>query len=94
MSHSKVVYRINCLDCEESYVGMTERILQKRISEHEKLETSSVYIHSKLTNHNIDFASPVILAHDNVKVYTEGFRVLLINGTVIGCKSINLYPIV
>ena len=29
-----------------------------------------------------------------VKVYTEGFRVLLLNGTVIGCKSINLYPIV
>ena len=28
------------------------------------------------------------------KVYTEGFRVLLLNGTVIGCKSINLYPIV
>ena len=29
LSHSKVVYRINCLDCEEFYVGMTERILQK-----------------------------------------------------------------
>ena len=29
-----------------------------------------------------------------LKVYTEGFRVLLLNGTVIGCKSINLYPIV
>ena len=30
----------------------------------------------------------------SVKVYTEGFRVLLLNGMVIGCKSINLYPIV
>ena len=66
MLHSKIVYSINCLDCKEFYVGMTERILQKRISEHEKLETSS-YIHSKLTNHNIDFASPVIVAPDNVK---------------------------
>ena len=28
------------------------------------------------------------------KVYTEGFRVLLLNRRVIGCKSINLYPIV
>ena len=30
----------------------------------------------------------------NIKVYTKGFRVLLLNGMVIGCKSINLYPIV
>ena len=75
---SKVVYRINCLDCEEFYVGMTERILQKRISEHEKLETSSVYIHSKLTNHNIDFASPVILAHDNVKLRIQVKETILI----------------
>ena len=66
MSQSKVVYRINCLDCKEFYVEMTERILQKRIGEHEKLETSS-YIHSKMTNHNIDFASTAIVAHDNVK---------------------------
>ena len=29
-----------------------------------------------------------------VKVYTEGFRVLLLNRRVIGCKTINLYPIV
>ena len=29
-----------------------------------------------------------------LKVYTEGFRVLLLNRRVIGCKSINLYPIV
>ena len=78
LSHSKVVYRINCLDCEEFYVGMTERMLQKRISEHEKLETSSVYIHSKLTNHNIDFASPVILAHDNVKLRLQVKETILI----------------
>ena len=29
-----------------------------------------------------------------LKVYTEGFRVLLLNRRVIGCKSINLHPIV
>ena len=78
LSHSKVVYRINCLDCEEFYDGMTERILQKRISEHEKLETSSVYIHSKLTNHNIDMASPVILAHNNVKLRLQVKETILI----------------
>ena len=58
--------------------GMIERILQKRISEHEKLETSFVYIHSKLTNHNIDFASPVIMAHDNVKLRLQVKETILI----------------
>ena len=40
-----------------------------------------------------EVATP-ILGTGTLKVYTEGFRVLLLNGTVIGCKSINLYPIV
>ena len=42
------------------------------------LATSSVYIHSKLTNHNIDFASPVILAHDNVKLRLQVKETILI----------------
>ena len=28
-----------------------------------------------------------------LKVYTEGFRVPVLNRRVIGCKSVNLYPI-
>ena len=35
-----------------------------------------------------------LAAEQSLKVYTEGFRVLLLNETVISCKSINLYPIV
>ena len=29
-----------------------------------------------------------------IKVYTEGFRVPVLNRRAIGCKSLNLYPIV
>ena len=47
---------------------MTQRILQKRINEHSSCETSSVYRHAQLTNHDINFASPSILAHDNVNL--------------------------
>ena len=47
-----------------------------------------VYVYSTITGMRMPAVYTVF------KVYTEGFRVLLLNGTVIGCKSINLYPIV
>ena len=47
---------------------MTQRILQKWMNKHFSYETSSVYRHAQLTNHDINFASPSILAHDNVKL--------------------------
>jgi hypothetical protein len=68
LSLSNVIYRINCSDCDEFYIGMTERILQNRINEHSKAETSSVYSHAQQTNHNINYSSPAILAHDNIKL--------------------------
>ena len=57
---------------------MTQRILQKRINEHSSCETSSVYRHAQLTNHDINFVSPSILAHDNVKLRLQIKETLLI----------------
>ena len=57
---------------------MTERILQKQINEHSSCETSSVYRHVQLTNHDINFVSPSILAHDNVKFRLQIKETLLI----------------
>ena len=56
---------------------MTQRILQKRINEHSSCETR----HAQLANHDINFASPSILAHDNVKLrlqIKETFNTLVI----------------
>jgi hypothetical protein len=36
MDKSGVVYQLKCSECDEDYVGETERKLQKRVSEHHK----------------------------------------------------------
>ena len=50
-----VVYKINCKDCDASYVGQTGRQLRTRIAEHRnniKYKTSN---RSVITDHRIDF---------------------------------------
>ena len=42
-----------------------------------------LYIHCKLINHNIDFVSPVILAHDNVKLRLQVKETILKNTPLI-----------
>ena len=37
-----------------------------------------LYYHSKLISHNIDFASPVILVHDNVRLGLQVKETILI----------------
>ena len=68
LSQSGVVYKIRCLDCQEFYIGLTQRILQIRLSEHSKSDKSSIYDHQNKTKHNINFTSPEILDKDNVKL--------------------------
>ena len=63
---SLVVYRMNCLDCNEFYVGKTSRCLQRRVKEH-RLGTgteeykSALFKHARSTGHRIDYNNPVIL---------------------------------
>ena len=52
---SKVVYRINCLDCTKFYVDKTKRLLDMRVKEHKIKERSSVYKHMASENHRIDW---------------------------------------
>ncbi|KYN50281.1 hypothetical protein ALC62_09306 [Cyphomyrmex costatus] len=53
-----VVYKINCNQCEASYVGQTGRNLDTRISEHKKHISSKSSSHSVITDHRIN------LGHD------------------------------
>lgn len=51
-SNSNVVYRINCRDCEASYVEQTSRLLSTRIKEHKKINYSNP---SVVHEHRIQF---------------------------------------
>ena len=63
-----VVYKINCVDCDASYVGQTKRLLKTRIDEHKKhinknSTQKSVITDHRLNNHEFDW--------DNVKILDE-----------------------
>ena len=42
LSKSKVVYEVTCPGCCETYIGQTERCVQKRLSEHNKPDKSAL----------------------------------------------------
>ena len=66
MSH--LVYKINCTQCSEFYIGMTCRRLKDRLSEHASSESSAVFKHTCDTGHVMDLDSPEILAKTCSKV--------------------------
>ena len=53
LNHSNVVYKINCQDYKEFYIGLTTRRLHKRMKEHMKRKYCAVYKHSE-TGHGYD----------------------------------------
>ena len=67
MTKSGVVYKIQCLDCDNFYVGMTNRRLKKRVSEHSEDTNSALKQHANINNHKIDFEGTSILCADNVR---------------------------
>ena len=66
-----VVYKINCRDCDASYVGQTGRKLSTRLAEHRNhinrnTSQSSVITDHRLSNHEFEWDEVVVL--DNEKV--------------------------
>ena len=63
----RVVYKINCHDCDTSYVGETGRALKTRVSEHhramEKMDFSASALaqHAWEHDHHIDWTSTCVL---------------------------------
>ena len=64
LSRSNVVYKVNCTQCEEFYVGKTKRILSQRLREHKTDEYSALLRHSMDTGHVIAFDEPAVVASD------------------------------
>ena len=62
---SNVVFKLNCKDCSEFYIGMTCRRLEQRIGEHSTSVCSAVLQHMTSLGHDVAFNDPQILAHDN-----------------------------
>ena len=54
-SKSNVVYKINCKDCDASYVGQTGRQLRTRIIEHKNQIKHNTANHSVITDHRLKF---------------------------------------
>ena len=63
--NSNVVYKVQCQDCCEFYIGKTIRRLQQRLKEHSQEEHSALFRHANEQKHNIDFECPSILARDS-----------------------------
>jgi len=81
-SNMNVVYKINCKDCDASYVGQTGRQLKTRISEHKNhinKNTSSLSViteHRLLKNHVFDWERVEILDVErnfNKRIYIYSF---------------------
>jgi len=65
-SCSNVVYQINCLDCDASYVGQTKRTLSTRVNEHRShIRRNSTQL-SVITDHRLKFEHE--FDWDNAKV--------------------------
>ena len=63
--NSNVVYKVQCQDCCEFYIGKTIRRLQQRLKEHSEEEYSALYRHANEQKHKIDFERPSILTRDS-----------------------------
>ena len=68
-ANNNVIYKINCNDCDATYVGQTKRKLRTRVNEHRKninkdaSEYSVITEHRIEQNHNFDWDNPEILDH-------------------------------
>ena len=65
--NSGVVYKLQCNDCQEFYIGMTMRRLVQRVKEHSEDSYSAVFRHVLDKKHKFDFDSPVVLARDKTR---------------------------
>jgi len=50
-----VIYKLNCIDCDASYVGQTGRQLRTRINEHRCHIKRNTNTQSVITNHRLNF---------------------------------------
>lgn len=67
-----VVYKIDCNDCNASYVGQTGRRLQTRIEEHRKHINRNSSSRSVITDHKVNFGHD-FKKWEDVRILDRGF---------------------
>ena len=65
IKRSHLIYQVTCKDCHEFDIGLTNRRLKTRLNEHKSNENSALFRHSFLTDHEINYSNPKILATDD-----------------------------
>ncbi|KYN11355.1 hypothetical protein ALC57_16496 [Trachymyrmex cornetzi] len=68
MEQCNVVYKINCLNCESSYVGQTKRKIKTRLKEHKSSTSNSNTVHN-VAQHQIKFYHK--FNWDNIEILTQ-----------------------
>ena len=69
-ANNNVIYKINCNDCDVTYVGQTKRKLRTRVNEHRKNINGDAAGYSVITehrinyNHSFDWDNPEILDYE------------------------------
>lgn len=71
LDRKAVVYKVQCADCDQCYVGQTGNALSTRIKQHRAAfrlghpEKSAIALHAYEERHQIQWDSPVVLAQES-----------------------------
>ena len=79
--NTEVVYKIECIDCNISYIGETKKQLKDRVKQHEaavrnKTNLSVVCHHVAQNNHTMNFSGAKVLAklkQEKLRKFLEDF---------------------
>jgi hypothetical protein len=94
MVKSGVVYKIDCKNCDKSYIGETSKKLMTRVHRHELDITNkdksgpktALVQHTLDSKHDFDFENPQIIDHEA----NHGKRLIVEAGHILMNKTVNL----
>jgi len=69
IAHNNVVYKLNCKNCDASYVRQMRRILKARINEHKNHINWTTTQHSVITVYRLEISHE--FDWENIKIFDE-----------------------